>query len=226
MLPPLLLSLRVATVALLCTFPLAVFLAWRLARARVGWVHTLVETLLTLPLILPPSAIGVGLILLLGRGSTVGRWVNDALHISLLFTWQGAAVASGVVALPLIIRAAEVGIRGVDNALLDAARTEGATEWQVFTGILLPLAHRGLFVGAVLGFARAFSEFGATLFVAGSIPGETETLPLALYSAMERGDSAGAGRLALLAIAVAFALLLIANRSAERVATARGGEAR
>ncbi len=222
MLSPLLLSLRVATVALLFALPLGIFCAYRLSRSRPGFGRTLIETLLTLPLVLPPSAVGVGLLLLFGRGSGWGRWLNDVLHLRLLYTWEGAAVASACVALPLIIRTVEAGLSGTERDLLDAARTEGATEWQTFRRILFPLAYRSVLAGAVLGFARAFSEFGATLLIAGSIPGETETLPLALYAAIERGDNTEARNLALLAVAVAFVLLLIANQFAGRIATARG----
>ncbi|MBC8139279.1 MAG: molybdate ABC transporter permease subunit [Fibrella sp.] len=222
MLSPLFLSLRVATVALVFALPFGIFCAYRLSRSRPGFWRTLIETLLTLPLVLPPSAVGVGLLLLFGRGSAWGRWLNDTLHLQILFTWQGAAVASAVVALPLIIRTVEAGLSSTDRDLTDSARTEGATEWQTFHRILFPLAYRSIFAGTVLGFARAFSEFGATLLIAGSIPSETETLPLALYAAIERGDDTEAGKLALLAVAVSFVLLLIANQFAGRIATARG----
>lgn len=193
---------------------------------RSGFGRTLLETVLTLPLVLPPSAVGVGLLLLLGRGSAWGEWLNDKAHVQLLFTWQGAAVASGVVALPLIIRTIEAGLSSTDRDLTDAARTEGATEGQTFRRILFPLAYRSVLAGTVLGFARAFSEFGATLLVAGSIPGETETLPLALYAAMDRGDDVTAGKFSLLAVAVSFVLLLLANQFAGRIASARGEGAR
>lgn len=226
MLSPLLLSLRVATVALVFALPFGIFCAYRLSRARPGFWRTLIETLLTLPLVLPPSAVGVGLLLFFGRGSAWGRWLNDTLHLQILFTWQGAAIASAVVALPLIIRTVEAGLSSTDRDLTDSARTEGATEWQTFCRILFPLAYRSILAGTVLGFARAFSEFGATLLIAGSIPDETETLPLALYAAIDRGDDTTAGKLALLAVAVSFMLLLTANQFAGRIASARGDAAR
>ena len=222
MIEPLLLSLRVALVALLFALPVGVLLAWWLSRARPGVRRTLAETLVSLPLVLPPSAVGVALLLLLGRGSALGRFLVDRLHIQLAFAWGGAAVASAVVALPLIVRAAEAGLSAVDGDLRDAARTEGATEWQTICAVTLPLAYRAVLAGATLGFARAFGEFGATLIVAGAIPGETETVPLALWNAIERGDSGAAVRFACLAAAVSFALLFVAGRFGASVARGRG----
>jgi molybdate transport system permease protein len=226
MLSPLLLSLRVASVALLFILPLSILAAGGIARMRSGFWRTLVETILTLPLVLPPSAVGVGLLLILGRGTAGGRFLNDVLHINLLFTWQGATVASAVVAMPLVVRTIETGLSVIGPELTDAARTEGAREFTIFRRILLPLAYRSVLTGATLGFARAFSEFGATMFVAGAVPGETETLPIALWTASDTGDNATAVKLILLAVTVSFVLLFAANRIGAHVASAQGERAR
>ncbi len=150
-----------------------------------------------------------------------GRWLQDSLHITLLFTWQGAAVAGAIMGLPLFIRTATAALAVVDAELLEAARTLGATEWRILWSILLPMAFRGLLAGATLAFARVLGEFGATLMVAGSIPGETETLSLALYAAVQAGDN-GASHFAIVLIALAFLFLSLSLWWGEALAEKQG----
>lgn len=142
-----------------------------------------------LPLVLPPTVVGYYLLLLLGRGTPFGMWLNDTLAIHLLFSWQGAVAAAFLMALPLFLRSATAAFTSVDRELLEAGRTMGAGEFTLLVRITLPLANPGLFAGIALSCARALGEFGATMMVAGAIPGSTETLPLALYAAVQSGDS-------------------------------------
>jgi molybdate transport system permease protein len=208
---PLQLSVLVTAVATTVIVLAGLPLAWLLARRRFRG-RVLLETLILLPLVLPPSV--VGYYLLLGLGDA-GPLTHAGVH--LLFTWQGAALASAVVGLPLMVKSAKAAIGSVDPALEDAARVCGSGEWEVFTRITLPLARRGLAAGMVLGAARAFGEFGATLMVAGSIPGRTQTLPLAIYDAVQAGRYGDAHGLVLLTSVLAFlSLLLVARLEQER----------
>lgn len=177
---PFLLSLRVTAVATLLILVVGLGLAWLLARRRFPG-QTLIEALINLPLVLPPSVVGYYLLLGLGRGSPVVEWLG--LH--LLFTWPAATVASAVVGLPLMVQAARAAIANVDPALENAARTLGSSEPEIFWRVTLPLARRGILAGLVLGATRALGEFGATLMIAGNIPGRTQTLPLAIYDAVQ-----------------------------------------
>ena len=161
-----------------------------------------------LPLVLPPSVVGYGLLRLLGRGGPV----EAGFGINLLFTWPAAAIASAVVALPLMVQAAKVGIAGVDPAIEEAAQVDGAERWRVILTMTLPLARRGIFVGLALGAARALGEFGATLAVAGSMPGRTQTLPLAVYDAMQRNDYALANQIAVVMVVIGYATIWLTRR--------------
>jgi len=172
--PPLTLSLQVTVVATMCLFVVGLILALALARCQFPG-RMLVETLVNLPLVLPPSVIGYYLLLALGRGSPLAEWFG----VNLLFTWWAAAIASAVVGLPLMVQAARAAIANVDVTLENAARTLGSTELEVLWRVTLPLARRGILAGLILGSARALGEFGATLMVAGNIPGRTQTLPMA-----------------------------------------------
>ncbi|MFN3973681.1 MAG: molybdate ABC transporter permease subunit [Dehalococcoidia bacterium] len=186
----LLLSLRVTALATAIILVAGVGLALLLARVRFPG-RTLVELLVTLPLVLPPSVVGYYLLLALGRGSPLKEW----LGIDILFTWWAAALASAVVGMPLMVQAARAAIASVDPTLEQAARTLGSTEWEVLRRITLPLARRGILAGLLLGAARALGEFGATLMVAGSIPGRTQTLPLAIYDAVQARNYAAANQM-------------------------------
>ncbi len=174
------LTLQVTAVASVCIISLGLALAWLLARHRFRG-QTLVETVINLPLVLPPSVLGYYLLIALGRGSPLVEWFG----LQLVFTWQAAAVASTIVGLPLMVQSARAAIGNVDTALENAARTLGSSEPAVFWRVTLPLARRGILAGAILGSARALGEFGATLMVAGNIPGRTQTLPLAVYDAVQ-----------------------------------------
>jgi molybdate transport system permease protein len=213
---PLQLSVLVTLVATICIVAIGMPLAWLLARRRCPG-HVLLETLILLPLVLPPSV--VGYYLLLGLGDA-GPLTSAGVH--LLFTWQGAALAAAVVGLPLMVKSAKAAIASVDPALENAARVCGSGEWEVFRRITLPLARRGIAAGVVLGAARAFGEFGATLMVAGSIPGRTQTLPLAIYDAVQAGRYGDAHSLVLLTSVLAFVSLLVVARL-ERASDAQRG---
>lgn len=193
--PPLLISLKVAGVATAASSLLAILAAWRLCRRR-GAMPAFLDALCTLPLVLPPTVLGYYLILLAGRRGLLGPILAEA-NIHLVFSWQGAVVASATVVFPLIYKSARAALQQADHGLEDAARTLGASEWRVLCSISLPLAARGIIAGIVLAFARGMGEFGATLMVAGNIPGKTQTLALAIYSAFQAGEDGQAFILAL-----------------------------
>ena len=202
------LSLRVAGWAVLISLPLGIAVAWLLARHRFpGWA--VVNGLVHLPLVLPPVVVGFVLLLLLGRQGPLGAWLDDWFGITLAFTWQGAAVAAAVVSFPLMVRAIRLSIESMDRRLETAARTLGAPPVWVFVSISLPLMAPGVLTGAILAFARCLGEFGATITFVSNIPGETRTLPLALYTYTQvPGGLDGAFRLMVIAIVIAFAALV------------------
>lgn len=207
---PLLLSLQVTAVA--TAILLAGGLALGVLLARVEFPGRIVlETVILLPLVLPPSVIGYYLLLGLGRGGPVREW----LGLDILFTWWAAAVASAVVGLPLMVQATRAAVANVSPSLENAARTLGSSELGVFCRVTLPLARRGVLVGLVLGSARATGEFGATLMVAGSIPGRTQTLPLAIYDAVLVQDYGLANQMVLLMTSLAFLGLWWVRRQEE-----------
>jgi molybdate transport system permease protein len=199
---PLFLSLQVIGVASLAILAVGLGLGIFLARTRFPG-QLLVSTVLNLPLVLPPSVVGYGLLLILGRGSPI----KEVFGINLLFTWQAAAIASTVVSLPLMVESTRVAIASVDPELEAAARTLGASELEVLWLISLPLAYRGVLAGFGLSIARGLGEFGATLMVAGSIPGRTQTLPLAIYDAVQMQDYQRANQMVLMMTVIAFTLL-------------------
>lgn len=199
---PAILSIQVTMVASLLIVVIGLPLALFLARSRFPG-QTLLETAINLPLVLPPSVIGYYLLLGLGRGSPLVEWFG----VRVLFTWQAAAVASAVVGLPLMIMATKAAIASVDPALERVARTLGASELGVLWRVTLPLARRGILAGFTLGSARALGEFGATLMVAGSIPGRTQTLPLAIYDAVQAREYALANTMVLVMTALSFLAL-------------------
>lgn len=204
----LVLSLRVGAVATIATLPVAAGLALILARATFPgrWV---LEALVNLPLVLPPVVTGLGLLLLFGARGPVGRWLSETFGISLSFSWTGAALAAAVMALPLMVRPIRQAIEGIDRGVEQAAATLGAPPHWVLATVTLPLALPGLIAGGLLGFARAFGEFGATVTFVGAIPGETRTLPVAIYAVLQRVDGeTTALRLALLSVIVCLAALL------------------
>jgi len=215
----LLVSLKVMALALPLTAGLGLALALLLARTRFPG-KALLETAVLLPLVLPPSVVGYYLLLLLGQEGPLARWAG----LDLLFTWPAASIAATVVALPLMVQASRAGIASVDRTLEDAARTLGASEVGVLLRVTLPLARRAILAGLVLSGTRALGEFGATLMVAGNIPGRTQTLPLAIYEAVQGREYALANGMVLLTTALAF-LGLWAVRWLEGSRPRPGGEA-
>lgn len=206
---PLRLSLQVASLATFFSLLTGVAAARLLARRR-GPLPALLDALCSLPLVLPPTVLGYYLILLLGRRGLLGAPLAE-LGITMIFSWQGAVVAATVVVFPLIYKSARAALEAVDANLEDAARTLGASEWRVFFAISLPLAWRGLLAGAMLAFARGMGEFGATLMIAGNIPGKTQTLALAIYDAFQAGNDALATTLVLIASILCASLLMLAE---------------
>lgn len=205
------LSLKVGGVAVLACLPLAFALAWLLARHRFPG-RLLLDAIVHLPLVLPPVVTGWLLLLAFGPLGPAGRWLNDWFGTTLMFRWTGAALAAAIMALPLMVRAMRLSIEGVDRRLEGAARTLGAGRWHAFWTISLPLALPGVLAALVLGFARSIGEFGATITFVSNIPGETRTLPLAIYSALQvPGGEAMVTRLALLSVALSLGALLVSE---------------
>ncbi|MFZ4550718.1 MAG: molybdate ABC transporter permease subunit [Aquabacterium sp.] len=207
------LSLKVAGWATLLTSLLGIGVGYALARLRFPG-RNLLDTLLTLPMVLPPTVLGYYLLVLLGRKGWLGRWLQTTWDIQLIFTWQGAVIAATIVAFPLVFKPARAAFEGVDAQLEMAARVLGLSEWAVFCRVTLPLAWRGIVAGILLGFARALGEFGATLMVAGSIPGKTQTLSVAVYEAVQAGQDDVAGVLVLVISVTCMIVLLAAHRLA------------
>ena len=219
-LTPLLLSLKIALCATLISLACGVVTGYLLARCRFPG-RTLLDTLLTLPLVMPPTVLGYYLLVLFGRHSALGGWL-DAHGIHLVFTWQGAVVAAAVVAFPLIAKPARAAFEQVDPQLEAAARCLGLGHIAVFWRVALPLAWRGILAGTLLAFARALGEFGATLMLAGSIPGKTQTLSIAIYEAVQAGRDSDANGMVLLISAVCIAVLLAVGTLAAGTIPHRG----
>ncbi|MDD1779568.1 molybdate ABC transporter permease subunit [Enterovibrio sp. ZSDZ35] len=198
----LLLSLKISSVAVAVSLPFGIALAWLLARRDfVG--KSLLDGVIHLPLVLPPVVIGYLLLVVMGRRGPVGSWLFDTFGVSFSFNWKGAALASAVVAFPLLVRAIRLSIELVDKRLEAAARTLGASPWRVFFTVTLPLILPGIVSGLVLAFARSLGEFGATITFVSNIPGETQTIPLAMFSFIETpGAEQSVARLCVIAIAI------------------------
>ncbi|MGD9586086.1 MAG: molybdate ABC transporter permease subunit [Brachymonas sp.] len=207
------LSLRVAGLATAVDLVLGVALGWLLARRRFPGRDVL-DTVCTLPMVLPPTVLGYYLLVLLGSRGWLGGWLQEVFGMHLIFTWQGAVVAAAVVAFPLVFKPARAAFEAVDGHLEQAARVLGVSEWGIFWRVTLPLAWRGILAGLLLAFARALGEFGATLMVAGSIPGKTQTLSIAVYEAVQAGQDDVANRLVVLISVVCVVVLLSAGRLA------------
>jgi molybdate transport system permease protein len=203
-----------AVAATLLVLPPGVVVAWLLARRRFPG-RALLETIISLPLVMPPVATGLILLMLLGRRGAIGR-VLDRLGIDVVFTWKAVVLAMGIMGLPLLVRTARAGFEQVNERYERVAATLGASPARIFVTISLPLAWPSVLGGAVLAFARALGEFGATIIVAGSIPGATRTLSVAIYSYTETGRDQQAFTLLLVSIGIAFIALLAANRLVER----------
>lgn len=201
------LSIQVNAIASIFIIVVGILIALFLARVQFPG-KILVETVIMLPLVLPPSVIGYYLLLALGRGSPLFEWFN----IRILFTWQAAVVASVVVGVPLMVQSSRAALANVDPVLENAARTLGTSELRIFWHVTLPLARRGILAGAILGSARALGEFGATLMITGNIPGRTQTLPVAIYDAVQAQRYTDAHLMVLVMTGLAFVGLLLARR--------------
>ena len=206
-----LLSLKVAGVATLLALAAGVAIGWVLARVRFPG-RSVVEAALMLPLVLPPTVIGYGILVLAGRRSALGGWLREHFDYSIVFSWHGAVVASAIVALPLVLRSATAAFEAVDRTLEDAARTLRQTRWSVFLRVTLPLAWPGILAGTLLALARAMGEFGASLMVAGSIPGKTQTLSMAIYDEVQAGRDDAALALVVVTSVMSVAVLVASNR--------------
>ncbi len=204
-------TLGVALLGTALIVPAGVALAWLLARR--SWPgKAVVETLVALPLVLPPVATGLILLKLFGRHGPLGHFFEHTLGIDIIFTWRAVVLAAAVMSFPLFVRTARVAFEEVDPRLEQAARTLGAGPWDSFLSVTLPLALRGLVAGGVLAFARALGEFGATIMIAGLIPGKTITLALGIYHHVQLGRDAQAAGLLTISIALAFAALWLSER--------------
>lgn len=214
------LSLKVSLAAVAITLPFAFALAWLLARGRFPG-KLLIDAAVHLPLVLPPVVIGWMLLIAFGPAGPIGGWLERWLAVSVMFRWTGAAIAAGIMALPLMVRAIRLSIEAVDPRIEDAARTLGAGPVRRFFTILLPLSLPGIATAFILGFARSIGEFGATISFVSNIPGETRTLSLAIYSALQvPGADAAVWRLAVISIFLSLGALVLSEMLSQKM---RGG---
>ncbi|MBW8846230.1 MAG: molybdate ABC transporter permease subunit [Burkholderiales bacterium] len=212
---PLALTLRVAAVATLLALLLGVALGWVFARTKLPG-RSVLEAVCMLPLVLPPTVLGYGILVLMGRRSALGGWLREHFDYTVIFNWHGAVIASALVALPLVLKGASSAFAQVDRNLEAAARTLRQSRWSTFVRVTLPLAWPGILAGTLLAFARAMGEFGASLMVAGSIPGQTQTASMAIYDAVQAGRDDVALMLALVISAVSVVILVLSNRYLQR----------
>ncbi|MEK5068047.1 molybdate ABC transporter permease subunit [Sporosarcina sp. FSL K6-1508] len=207
---PLFLSLKVAGISTLFVFIAGVFFARILAR-KTFFGKGIIETLFLLPLVLPPTVVGFGLLILFGKNGFIGSWLYSTFGIQIIFSWLGAVIASIVVSFPLMYQSASAAFENLDAKLENVARTMGASEWRVFWTISFRLAWPGLLAGLVLSFARGLGEFGATLMLAGYIPGKTDTIPMAIYFAVESGQMEKATFWVVIIVALGFSTIMWLN---------------
>jgi molybdate transport system permease protein len=207
---PVLLSLKISLIASVLVLLLGTLAAWWMSHRRFFGI-TLLETLFMLPLVLPPTVVGFLLLVLLGRRSWLGRMAEWWFHEPIIFSWWAGVIAAVVVSFPLVYQTMKAGFSSQNADIADAARSSGASEWQVLRFITLPLASRSIITAYILGFARGLGEFGATLMIAGNIPGETQTLPTAIYTAVESGRMAQAWWWTATVIALSFVMMYMAR---------------
>lgn len=206
-----LLSLKIGSVAVIASLPLGIWFAWLLARKEFRG-KTILDSFINLPLVLPPVVIGYLLLITMGRNGYLGKWLDQVLGISFSFNWKGAALASAVVSFPLLVRAIRISFESIDQNLEFAARSLGASKIRMFFTVTLPLAMPGIIAGVVLAFARSLGEFGATITFVSNIPGETRTLPLAMYTLIQvPNQEAETMRLCIIAIAISFIALFLSE---------------
>lgn len=212
-LTPVLLSLRVSIISLVIVFILAIGIARWMSRARFKG-KIAIETILMLPLVLPPTVVGFLLIVIFGNDSFIGELIDWVFKDTIIFTWYAAVIASTVVAFPLMYQSAKTGFLNVDSDIENAASVDGANKFQVFMKITIPLSANALITGAILSFARALGEFGATLMIAGNIPGRTQTLPTAIYVALQSGNMTLAWAWVIAIIIISFTMLMFVRTKA------------
>jgi len=210
------LSIRVAILATLGVVVIGLPIAYILAMKKF-WGRELIDMLTTLPLVLPPTVTGYYLIVLVGRNGVIGRYIYAWTGWSIMFTWYAAALASFIVAMPLMIRTSRAAIESVDKNLINASYTLGHSELNTAIKVILPLSRKGILAGAVLSFARAIGEFGATLMLAGNIPGKTDTMPLAIYSFASAGEWSYAHAYVIILTLMSCFIIYIANRYSRRI---------
>ena len=208
---PLLLTLKVAGWATLLALVTGVSAGFALARVRFAGREAL-DAILTLPMVLPPTVLGYYLLVLVGRKGMIGEWLYETFGFTLIFTWQGAVIAAAIVAFPLVFKAARAAFENVDGNLEKAARSLGYGEAKVFLRVTLPLAWHGVLAGTMLAFARAMGEFGATLMVAGSLPGKTQTLSIAIYEAVAAGEDNTANFLVVVSSLICVLVLVASSK--------------
>jgi molybdate transport system permease protein len=208
---PLWLSLEVAVIATAISLGVGLALAYLLARGRFRGRDAL-DALVTLPIVLPPTVLGYYLLVLLGRSTPLGRAFEAVFGFPLVFTWQAAVVAAAFHSVPLLVKSARAALESVDRNMENAARTLGASEWRIFFRVTLPLARRSILAATVFAFARSLGDFGVTIMIAGNIPGQTQTMAVAIYDAVQSGNTLAANVMVLLISAVAIAILYWTNR--------------
>ncbi|WP_028610788.1 molybdate ABC transporter permease subunit [Paenibacillus harenae] len=209
--PPIRLSLQIALIASIVTAVIGMAAAWMMSKKTFKG-KTLLETVFMLPMVLPPTVVGFLLLVLLGRRSWIGRLAEWLFSAPIVFSWGAGVIAAVVVAFPLVYQSMKAGFASVDRHLEESARSMGASEWQVFRHITIPLAQRFIVTAYLLGFARALGEFGATLMIAGNIPGRTQTIPTAIYVAVDSGNEVMAWAWTIVIVVISFVMLLFTGR--------------
>jgi molybdate transport system permease protein len=208
-LSPMWISLKTASVATLVTFLLGILAAWFMVNARTRF-KGLIDGIFTLPLVLPPTVLGFFLLLIFGKNGPIGRMLYN-LGTTVIFTWQATVISASIVAFPLMYKTVKASFEQIDRDILNAARTLGASEWKMFWKVTFPISWPGIAAGTILAFARALGEFGATLMIAGNIPGKTQTIPIAIYFAVEGGEMTKALIWVLLIFTISLASIVIMN---------------
>jgi molybdate transport system permease protein len=208
-LSPMWISLKTASVATLVTFLLGILAAWFMVNARTRF-KGLIDGIFTLPLVLPPTVLGFFLLLIFGQNGPIGRMLYN-LGTTVIFTWQATVISASIVAFPLMYKTVKASFEQIDRDILNAARTLGASEWKMFWKVTFPISWPGIAAGTILAFARALGEFGATLMIAGNIPGKTQTIPIAIYFAVEGGEMTKALIWVLLIFTISLASIVIMN---------------
>lgn len=208
---PLWLSLKVAVIATAVSLAAGLALAYALAHYRFRG-RNILDALVTLPVVLPPTVLGYYLLVLLGRNTILGRTYESVFGTSLVFTWQAAVVAASIHSIPLLVKSARAAFESVDRNMGNAARTLGASEWRIFFRVTLPLARRSILAATIFAFARALGDFGVTIMIAGNIPGKTQTMAVAIYDAVESGNTLAANVMVLVISALAIGILYWTNR--------------